>query len=1167
MVHLNVRGLLARDASAVAQAVDAGSQDIMVFTETWLRRDAEAPEISGFTACLNLPRSKKLEKRTEEESATKEDKHPRGGIAVYLANTLAPSVSVLLAGPANCYALLRIDGVVGQNEDAFLFACYMPPQGSPAYGREGGQDVWKALTEEVAATVRLGHVFVVGDLNARTATCPDFPGTTSHPIDPIEEEPFQSRGAAPVHSQRHSRDNLQQPNSWGRKLLDLCICTSMRIANGRVRGDEQGQVTFISSSGRGTSLVDYALASPEAMYLIEEMRILPAPETDHSAVQLFIQRDVKQSLSQAQQRRDCRKSQPATPQPRCLRGTAQLEAWQELLRQDATVQELYLIQSAASAATCADDMHAVGAQFDALIERTQAEVLAASPSAKGRRSGGRSARKQPAWWDKQLADGRRAARQAIRRDPKSHAARAARAEFQRLLRRKQRHYTRSQATALLTLAQDNPARFWKKFKPPKKRACSVSDADMLAYFRDLLGQPPIAFAVQEGSTADCGAAPPAADGSELNVAFTAAAVAQGIDCLKGGKSIVGALKPDALSAASAELAPTLAVIFNACQRLAALPRQWALCGITPIHKGGDLADPGNFRGIAVGSLLAKLYAALLGERLMEWTERHGLRARGQAGFRKDHRTTDQVFVLRTLIESSRSSKQPLYTCYVDFKKAYDTIPRDLLWLKLQRIGVHGDFLHAMQALYATVPMGVQFADGMSSTFESLLGVKQGCPLSPTLFGIFIDDFQAELETGSAAFALPTLAGVQTPALLYADDLALVSTSTAGLQAQLDLLQVYSKRWRLTVNVKKTKVVVYTRPRSKVPPPQLTYMADPIEVLASFRYLGVDMHSTQPFAAAAADRAAAAQRAAFALHNRCHDLGLHDPALMLHLFDALVRPVMLYGVETWGPGALCGRDMEACEVVHRQFLRRLLGVRAGTPCVAVLGEVGRFPMAHTAAMLLCRYWNRLVAMPDTRPAKQAFLENVSLASSNRGHVRSACWATQVVSFLHFMSPIVDGVPQHIDRDAASAVLQRRHFEEVNNNDGRKVHEWRQIRGALGFGDYEPAVYLQAVTSRANRIRLTQFRTGSHWLGVESGRWQGLKREQRHCKRCNGGSIDDSAHMIWGCPTLIDQRLQHSELFSGSQHTVEEFLQQEPIELALFLRHCHDQCAELEDWGSS
>ena len=65
---------------------------------------------------------------------------------------------------------------------------------------------------------------------------------------------------------------------------------------------------------------------------------------------------------------------------------------------------------------------------------------------------------------------------------------------------------------------------------------------------------------------------------------------------------------------------------------------------------------------------------------------------------------------------------------------------------------------------------------MYDTFSSLLGVKQGCPLSPTLFGIFIDDFQCELEAGAVGFGLPTLAGALIPALFYADDLALISES-------------------------------------------------------------------------------------------------------------------------------------------------------------------------------------------------------------------------------------------------------------------------------------------------------------------------------------------------------------------------------------------------------
>ena len=94
----------------------------------------------------------------------------------------------------------------------------------------------------------------------------------------------------------------------------------------------------------------------------------------------------------------------------------------------------------------------------------------------------------------------------------------------------------------------------------------------------------------------------------------------------------------------------------------------------------------------------------------------------------------------------------------------------LLWEKLQRIGVHGEFLRGVQALYADVPMALQFEGGMSDTFQSTLGVKQGCPLSPTLFGIYIDDFQAELEAAGADLDLPTLCGVQAPALFYAIDI-------------------------------------------------------------------------------------------------------------------------------------------------------------------------------------------------------------------------------------------------------------------------------------------------------------------------------------------------------------------------------------------------------------
>ncbi len=131
-------------------------------------------------------------------------------------------------------------------------------------------------------------------------------------------------------------------------------------------------------------------------------------------------------------------------------------------------------------------------------------------------------------------------------------------------------------------------------------------------------------------------------------------------------------------------------------------------------------------------------------------------------------------------------------CFVDFTKAYDTVPRHLLWHKLQHnLGNHGWFLHALQALYASVPMAVSSADGMSDVFYSHLGLKQGCPLSPLLFGIFIDDFEKVVEKNRATLCMPKFAGAPVPPPLYADDLGLVSMASEGLQSQLDLLGAYS----------------------------------------------------------------------------------------------------------------------------------------------------------------------------------------------------------------------------------------------------------------------------------------------------------------------------------------------------------------------------------------
>ena len=117
-------------------------------------------------------------------------------------------------------------------------------------------------------------------------------------------------------------------------------------------------------------------------------------------------------------------------------------------------------------------------------------------------------------------------------------------------------------------------------------------------------------------------------------------------------------------------------------------------------------------------------------------------------------------------------------------------------------------LQAIQAMYADVPVCVKTTEGLSGCFQSVLGVKQGCPLSPLLFGILLDDFESYVQQklGDRA-ALPQLAGRTVPPLLFADDMFLISLSPAGLQALLECLQDYCDAKKLTVNTDKTQVMI------------------------------------------------------------------------------------------------------------------------------------------------------------------------------------------------------------------------------------------------------------------------------------------------------------------------------------------------------------------------
>jgi hypothetical protein len=158
----------------------------------------------------------------------------------------------------------------------------------------------------------------------------------------------------------------------------------------------------------------------------------------------------------------------------------------------------------------------------------------------------------------------------------------------------------------------------------------------------------------------------------------------------------------------------LLIAFN-CFLAEGFPKTLSIRVVHALFKRGNASEFDNYRGIMVKPILASLFAIILDKRLSEWAKQHGLRAKGQARFRKDYRTTDQLFILRTLIEQSKAKNKPLYCCFVDLKKAFDIVLREVLWQVLASLKVEG---RCMQAMYAKDTVRINHPnEGVTSSFR------------------------------------------------------------------------------------------------------------------------------------------------------------------------------------------------------------------------------------------------------------------------------------------------------------------------------------------------------------------------------------------------------------------------------------------------------------------
>ncbi len=231
---------------------------------------------------------------------------------------------------------------------------------------------------------------------------------------------------------------------------------------------------------------------------------------------------------------------------------------------------------------------------------------------------------------------------------------------------------------------------------------------------------------------------------------------------------------------------------------------------------------------------------------------------------------------------------------MDFRKVFDTVPRDLLWQVLAEMGIVGRFMQCLQSMYSQDSVRVMHpTEGLLARFSCGIGVKQGCPLSPLLFGLYLHGLEKHLDALDGDSS-PQLVDIVVKLLLYVDDLALMSETPQGLQKQIYALSEFCVERQLVINVSKTKVVVFEKCCSAAP--EFTFRGTTIERVHSFRYLGLELHSTRGMAVAIDKLTATGKKALFTLRRRCNDLSIIDPEVMCQLFDSLVRPVLSYACE-------------------------------------------------------------------------------------------------------------------------------------------------------------------------------------------------------------------------------------------------------------------------------
>jgi hypothetical protein len=597
------------------------------------------------------------------------------------------------------------------------------------------------------------------------------------------------------------------------------------------------------------------------------------------------------------------------------------------------------------------------------------------------------------------------------------------------------------------------------------------------------------------------------------------------------------------------IAEALHIIYNKISSTATVPEQWHTALLMPIYKGkGQLADITNYRPLSVPSVACRLWGSIINQRLLEATK--DILPDTMFGFRPDRRTADPLFILRHMIDMQRAGVGSSFgVAFMDLSAAYDSIDRNLLFKKLRQLGMSDHSIRTLQYLYHNTACMVKCDNGLAAAFSVLTGLRQGCPLSTTLFNLYIWDMHNYLVENARGVGVRVQGTSSDESMLvtdmeYADDANLCASNPQQLQMLIDCFVAYCDAHGLQVNPKKCEVVVFAKTSRAWKGSSWEIKGRQLPRSQKFKYLGVELHGTAGIKGCIPHRLSCMIAAQSAISRRLHELGVpKDPTLVADMFDSITGAAGSYGCEVWATPFLADWHLRDCTLQRYQatVYKQALKVPRNTSNQLVFFEMGRYPLQVQWLQRTINYWNKLVA----NKANSDMLDFVLMAGVHQGLVHDHdCWAKQLMHGLQFADPDTDwethmlqlkaiGSPKGVAKLAKQKFTNSIQMFDGDPTDPECSHRKRStycqwMHHPDDSGLIRAPAYINADMPLHRKQSLARVRLGC--APTHTNTTHTLPYTQRICQRCGQG-VDNEHHMLFDCQyePLASVRNDYSDVF--------------------------------------